>query len=70
MTKQERTHNTPKKFLQKYKSLEELAEKKRWEAAEHRTSRGSCRGGGRLLPGKPPPGAAWLARGRGIWLVM
>lgn len=64
MTKQERTHNTPKEFLQKYKSLVEPAEK-RWEAAEHMAKEAAW-AQGRL----PTPGAAWLARGRGIWLVM
>lgn len=70
MTKQGRTHNTPKEFLQKYKSLVDPAVKKRWEAAEQHSQEellqlsGSCCQKAALLVQHS------LTRDRGIWLAL
>lgn len=67
MTKQGRTHNTPKEFLQKYKSLVDPAEKRRGATAQPKES---CLGSMEADAGCLPPGADWLTRDRGVWPAM
>lgn len=69
MTKQGRTHNTPKEFLQKYKSLVDPAEE-RMDATEHHSQRRAAWALWRLMLGCLPPGADWLTRDGGICLAM
>lgn len=69
MTKQGRTHNTPKEFLQKYKSLVDPAEKRRGATAQH-SQRRAAWAPWKLMLGRLPPGADWLTRDRGVWLAM
>lgn len=65
MTKQGRTHNTPKEFLQKYKSPVDPAEK-RMDTTEWHSQKRAAWAPWKLLLGSPPPGAAWLIRDKGI----